>query len=148
MAKGSTTNGLALKPAEALIYTMVTMSAVDRVMSDTELRSIGSIVRRLPAFASFEESELVKTAEACGKLLGEKDGLDRVLNAVDSVLTPELKETAYALAVEIAAADASVHLEELRFLELLADKFELDDLLIAAVKRSAQLRHRKIDDPS
>ena len=37
---------------DALIYVMVTMSAVDKLMSDNELRKIGNIVVQLPAFAN------------------------------------------------------------------------------------------------
>ena len=63
----------------ALIYAMVTMSAVDRTMTDAELARIGEIVSNLPVFADFDQERLVKTAEACGEVLSEDGGLDRVL---------------------------------------------------------------------
>jgi tellurite resistance protein len=134
----------ALSPEEALVYVMVTASGVDRVMSDIELGAIGSIVKLMPAFDRFDKPALVKTAEACGALLRQEDGLDKVIALVERSLSDRLRETAYALAVEIAAADAVANLEELRLLEMLAERLDIDELTVAAVKRSAQLRYRKM----
>jgi hypothetical protein len=47
----------------ALVYVMVTISAVDRAMTDDELHRIGEIVSNLPVF-DYDDNELVKTAEA------------------------------------------------------------------------------------
>ncbi|MEZ0280972.1 tellurite resistance TerB family protein, partial [Methyloceanibacter sp.] len=53
----------------ALVYVMVTISAVDRAMTDDELHRIGEIVSNLPIFADYDDNDLVKTAEACGEIL-------------------------------------------------------------------------------
>ena len=127
---------------EALIYVMVTMSAVDRIVSDAELSKIGNIVSQLPVFADFDLDRLVKTAEACGEILSEDDGLDRILDVMAEALPKKLHETAYALAVEIAAVGRDVRMEEIRFLELLQDKLHLDKLIIAAIERGARARHQ------
>ena len=58
----------ALNHHGALVYVMVTMSAVDRTMTDAELARIGEIVSNLPVFADFDQEHLVKTAEACGEV--------------------------------------------------------------------------------
>jgi tellurite resistance protein len=127
---------------EALIYAMVTMSAVDRIISDAELAKIGNIVSQLPVFASFDQEDLIKTAEACGNILSDEDGLDTMLNVIAGALPEKLYETAYALAVEVAAVDRNVRNEEIRFLELLRDKLGLDKLTIAAIERGARARHQ------
>ena len=44
--------------------------------------------------------------------------------------------------VEVAAADLHVEQEELRFLQILSDEFELDQLVVAAIERSARVRYR------
>ena len=126
----------------ALIYVMVTMSAVDRAISDQELARIGNIVSQLPIFADFDEEELVGVAQACGERLSTEDGLDDILDLIAKVLPKKLYETAYALAVEIAAVDLEVKQEELRFLQLLRDKFDLDKLPVGAIEHSARVRHR------
>jgi len=92
----------------ALIYAMVTMSVVDRAMSDAELARIGELVSNLPIFADFDQEKLVKTAQACGEVLSEDGGLDRVLILIRSALPKKIRETAYAVALEVAAADLNV----------------------------------------
>jgi tellurite resistance protein len=128
---------------EALIFAMVTLSAADSKMTDRELAKIGDVVRSLPIFKDFDQEKLVAAAEACGAILQEKNGLDRVLDVV-AALPTRLHETAYALAVEVAAADLHVEQEELRFLQILRDRLELDALVIAAIERSARARYRAV----
>lgn len=125
----------------ALIYVMVTISAVDSSMNDDELKRIGNIVRNLPVFKDFSEDNLVHMAEECAAILGEEDGLDAVLGLIAEALPDHLHETAYALGVEVAAADLSIQQEELRFLQLLRDSLKLDKLAIAAIERGARARH-------
>ena len=133
-----------LSPHDALIYIMVTMSAVDRDMTDKEMLRIGQLVQNLPVFRDFDVNGLVDIAEKCGELLTKDDGLDRILNEVAQQLPPKLHETAYALAVEIAAADLNVKAEELRFLHMLRDALDLDPLACAAIERGARARHHTL----
>jgi tellurite resistance protein len=125
----------------ALIYVMVTMSAVDRTMTDAELARIGEIVSNLPVFADFDQEQLVKTAEACGEILSVDGGLERVLALVRTGLPKKLRETAYAVALEVAAADMQVRPEEVRFLEMLSEAIELDQLTTAAIERGIRARN-------
>jgi tellurite resistance protein len=127
---------------EALIYVMVTLSAADRTMTDHELKKIGEIVKTTPVFADFDTERLIPTAQACGTLLQDDDGLDAVLSIIAASLPERLYDTAYALAVEVAAADLHVEQEELRFLQILRDHLDLDRLTVAAIERGAQARYR------
>jgi hypothetical protein len=61
---------------------------------------------------------------------------------IANTLVPRLYETAYALAVEVAAADLHVEQEELRFLQLLRDRLDLDKLTVAAIEHGARVRYR------
>jgi len=126
---------------DALIYVMVTMSAVDRQMTDSELARIGNIVNNLPVFDNFDNEKLAPRAQDCGEMLSADGGLDAVLELVATGLPEKLYETAYALAVEVAAADLAVGQEELRFLEMLQDKLGLDALVKTAIERGARARH-------
>jgi tellurite resistance protein len=125
----------------ALIYVMVTTSAVDRTMTDAELARIGEIVSNLPVFSDFDQDRLVKTAEACGEVLSRDGGLDRVLALVRDNVPKRLRETAYAVALEVAAADMEVRPEEIRFLEMLSEALELDKLTTAAIERGIRARN-------
>jgi tellurite resistance protein len=126
----------------ALIYVMVTMSAVDRAITDAELARIGEIVSQMPVFADFNQDNLVKTTEDCGEILSADGGLDHLLLLVRANLPNKLRETAYAVALEVAAADLDVRVEETRFLEMLRDTLDLDKLTIAALERGIRARNQ------
>ena len=127
---------------EALVYIMVTMAAADSSLSERELSRIGNVVDTLPVFAGYSRDQLVETANDCTAILNDPSGLDRILEIVQDVLPERLHDTAYAVATEIAAADLHVEQEELRFLQLLRDEFDLDKLVVAAIERSARARFR------
>ena len=129
---------------EALIYTMLTMSGVDRNISDAELGRIGAVVKNSPVFEDFDIEELTKVAAKCGDDLGKENGLSDVLTAISLAIPEKLRETAYAFAVEIAIIDRKVEREEIRFLQMLRDNLYLDKLITAAIERGARARHRKI----
>ena len=125
----------------ALIYAMVLASAADREMTDSELRRIGQIVERLPAFGDFDTDALARTAAECAELLNSDDGLETVLDAIRDALPEKLRETAYAVACEIVVADGRIAQEELRLLEMLAQSLPIDRLAAAAIERGARARH-------
>jgi tellurite resistance protein len=125
---------------EALIYVMVAMAAVDRKMTDAEFQRIGQMVSHLPIFADFDSDKLVDTARQCGQMLSNSGGLDDTLTQIGQGIPDKLRATAYALAVEVAAADFQVKPEELRFLALLGEELKLDKLTMAAIERGAKAR--------
>jgi len=125
----------------ALIYTMVLMSAADREMSDAELSSIGEMIGNLPVFRRYDRNKIPKTAASCVDLLQKKDGLDSIVRHIRDGLPAHLRETAYALACEVAAADGKVTEEEMRLLELIRHGLEIDRLIAAGIERGARARH-------
>ncbi len=125
---------------ETLIYVMVAMSAVDRTMTDAEFGRIGQMVTHLPIFTDFDTDNLVETAKKCGEMISTSGGLDETLAVIGEGIPDKLRATAYALAVEVAAADFSVKREELRFLALLGEQLKLDKLTMAAIERGAKAR--------
>lgn len=131
-------------PQEALIYLMVMISAVDREMSEAELRRIGETVRFLPVFNGFDEKRIIEVAGECQKLLQAENGPDNVLNLVRDSIPPELHETAYALAVEVVAADFFAAPEEVRMLQIVRNRLQLDVAIAAAIEGAAKARYRKL----
>ena len=126
---------------EALVYVMVAISGVDHAMTGDEFARIGEIVSNLPVFADCDENRLFKTAEACGEILSADDGLQQVLRLVREALPEKLRETAYWVALEVAAADRRVRPEEIRFLDMLGDALELDRTTTAAIERGIRARN-------
>jgi tellurite resistance protein len=130
-------------PQEALVYLMVIISASDRDMTDMELSRIGAMVRNMPVFWGFEQARTLAVAQDCQKLLNDDAiGLDGIMNLIRDALSPELRETAYALAVDVAVADRSIRPEEHRLLDLVKEKFELERPVVTAIERAANIRHR------
>ena len=127
---------------QALIYTMVTMSGVEGKINAVELAEIRQLVQTLPVFGDFDEHRLMLVAQEAGEILQDSEGLKAILGLIREALSPKLRETAYALAVEVAASDLAVGKEELRFLAMLRDALGLDKLVTAALERSAIARYQ------
>ena len=122
----------------ALIYTMVMMSAADSNMTDEEVRTIGNIVQMLPAFEGYDADQLPQAARDCAEMLDQEGGLDKTIDFISDALPEELRETAYALACEIAAADGHIEQEEIRLLEMLRYRLPVGRLPAAAIERGVR----------
>jgi len=124
----------------ALINTMVIASAAGNGVTNAEAQIIGDMVAHLPIFAEFDKTQLPKTLATCTELLQKENGLDLALKDIKAALPPRLRETAYALACDIVAADGEASQEELRFLELLRDRLPIERLIAAGIERGARAR--------
>jgi tellurite resistance protein len=80
----------------------------------------------------------------CAKLLQDNDGLEKALNAIKEGLPERLRETAYALGCEVAAADGKVSPEESRLLEMIRFRLNIGRLAAAAIERGARARHTHV----
>ena len=124
----------------ALIYLMVLVSAADREMTDAELQAIGDMVRKLPIFEGYDPEALAGAAQNCAGLLTESDGPERVLELITESLPDRVRETAYALACDVAAADGQASQEELRMLEAARERLGVGRLEAAAIERGTRAR--------
>lgn len=125
----------------ALIYTMVLVAAAEGVMDDLEVETIGRLVRYLPIFRDFDHDRITEAGRDCTYLLREEDGLDRAIEMIAEALPQKLRETAYALACDIAAADGDLAEEELNLLHMLRSSLRVDSLIATAIERGAYARH-------
>ncbi|WP_149536563.1 tellurite resistance TerB family protein [Siccirubricoccus phaeus] len=129
---------------EALVCAMVLMGASDRQMSDAELGMMSRLVQELPVFGDFHPSGIASVTETCLKLLEREDGLDRACTLIRDALPPRLRETAYLLACEVAAADGEATQAELQFLQEFRLALDLDRLIAGAIERAARARYQVI----
>jgi tellurite resistance protein len=125
----------------ALIFTMVLVSAAEGEMTDAELEMIGRQVRYLPVFRGFDHQRLTEVGRDCANLLRREDGLEVAAEMVAEALPQPLRETAYVIACDVAAADGSLDPAELEVLGLLRRRLNVDRLVAAAIERSAYARH-------
>jgi len=131
-----------LSPHEALISAMVLMAAAQPPISDAEVARMTQLVRELPVFSDLTPGAVPAATEACLALLAEPDGIDRALDLVRHALPMRLRETAYLLACEVAAADGETEQEELRMLQSLRIGLELDRLVAGAIERASRARYQ------
>ncbi|MEM9810867.1 MAG: tellurite resistance TerB family protein [Pseudomonadota bacterium] len=137
-----------LTPQEAVIYLMILASASDGQITESELRTVGRVVRSFPLFDDDDERRLVEYTEGAGKLMSSESGLHKVMEAAAQALPPHLVETAYAAVVDVVTADENLNLEELRILELIRDALKISDDGAAAIEHAAQARHMTTEVPA
>ena len=113
-------------------------------MPTSELLTIQQIVDYLPVFAGYDVERIAGVSRSILALFNEEDGLDTFFAYVRVNLPDRLRETAYALAVEVVSADVQAREEELNFLLMLEDRLELPKLPVAAIEYSARVRHRTL----
>lgn len=140
----SVTARTSLTAEEALVCTMVLVAAADGAITDREIGVMSGIVQTLPAFFEFSSEQLDTATEAAITLLGEDEGLSHAGQLLRDALEPRLRETAYALACDIVAADKSPSQAVLRMLELVNSELRVDPLVAAAIERAARARHQRM----
>jgi hypothetical protein len=133
---------MSLSPQDALIYVMVVTASADAELSEQEYARIDTLIGRLPVFQGFDRGRLPDVANACADLINTGTDIESVLDTAIAALPERLHDTAYALAVEIAAVDLKLQQEELRFLEMVRDRLALDRLVTAAIETAARARYR------
>ncbi len=134
-----------LDAQEALVCTMVLVAAADGGITDREIGVMSGLVQTLPAFQDFSSEHLEFASNAAVSLLEEDDGLTHAGAMIRDALEPRLRETAYALACEVVAADRAASQPVLRMLELVRAELRLEPLVAAAIERGARARHQRIE---
>lgn len=129
---------------EALVLTMVLVSAADGGITDREIGVMAGQVQTLPIFYDFTTDQLTEVTDAAVGLLREPNGLDHAARLIREALTPNLRETAYALACEVIAGDRGTKESSLRMLEFVRDELGLDPLVWAAIERGVRARHQRV----
>ncbi len=134
-----------LNAPEALVLTMVLVSAADGGITDREIGVMSGQVQTLPVFQDFTTDQLVDVTDAAVGLLREADGLTHAGHLIRAALTPNLRETAYALACEVVAGDQASKQSSLQMLDFVRDELGLDPLISVAIERGVRARHQRVD---
>jgi tellurite resistance protein len=130
-----------LSPQDALIAVMVAVSISDENIRTSELVAIERMVNHMPIFATYDIDRIRIVAGTVYSLFEEEDGLDALFGLVRDALPESLRETAYALSCDVAAADGALRQTELRMLEEVRNELAIDRLHAAAIEWGARVRH-------
>jgi tellurite resistance protein len=120
---------------------MVAVSASDENMRTSELIRIQTQVNHLPVFGGYDADRIEAVSRMVLELFEQEDGLDALFGLVRENLPEKLWETAYAMAVDVAAADGKIPESEARMLEEIRYELNIDRLHAAAIERGARARH-------
>ena len=117
---------IAINAPEALVLTMVLVSAADGGMTDREIGVMSGLVQTLPAFQDFTTGELADVTDRAVSLLHEDDGLAHAGRLMRAALNSKLRETAYALACEVIAGGDGARRQSLDMLDFVRGELRLD----------------------
>jgi tellurite resistance protein len=131
-----------LNAPEALVLTMVLVSAADGGITDREIGVMSGQVQTLPVFQDFTSDRLTDVTDAAVRLLKEDDGLAHAGRLIRAALPAKLRETAYALACEVVAGGRGSRGQTLDMLEFVRGELGLDPLISAAIERGVRARHQ------
>lgn len=134
----------AFSKQDAIVAAMVGVSASDENPTTRELLSISRMLHTLPVFEGYDLDRLRTVGQTVFDLLTEEDGLDALFGLLRDALPQNLRETAYALCCDVAAADGHAFQAELQFLLELRHELEIDRLHAAAIERGSAARHRRL----
>lgn len=132
-----------LSAQDSLVYFMVTTAGADETITSEEIDRMAALITRLPVFKGYGHDQFIETATQCVDQMNGALGLDGVLLAASDALPERLRDTAYSLAVEVAAVDLKLEQSELHLLEMIADRLDIDKLTVGAIEAAARARYRK-----
>ncbi len=129
-----------ITPQTALVYTMVIAAESDGDIAGAEVKRIGDLVDHLPIFKGVGRPELARLASSCSETLAEADAIEDIFDEIRDALSPALRETAYALACDVIAADRRLNLAEMKTLERIRVQLAIDPSAASVIERAAQVR--------
>ena len=127
---------------------MTLSAATDGDISDKEMNTINYLFTTLPVFEKANNDYLSKKMIECMELTQEESNFENLLDHINEGLDSkkELKKTAYILALEVMMADLNIVEESIRFLELLGETLQLNNLEISSIKHTIRSKYESLED--
>ena len=127
---------------------MTLSAATDGDISDKEMNTINYLFTTLPVFEKANNDYLSKKMIECMELTQEESNFEYLLDHINEGLDSkkDLKKTAYILALEVMMADLNVVEESIRFLELLGETLQLNNLEISSIKHTIRSKYESLED--
>lgn len=112
-------------PQEGFAGVLLCASACDGHIGDEEATSLNMILGQKKLYQRLSPNQIGSMMD---RLVGElkRKGPEQLLEKTYDVVPPELRETAFANAVDIVLADGTVEDEEKTFIDDLQTKLEID----------------------
>jgi tellurite resistance protein len=126
---------------EAMLAVALATSAADGNIAEEEAKGIFAYLLQMKMFEGVTQRQLSDIFKKLGKIL-QAEGVGGLVTIAKSSLPPELRETAFACAVDIAMADGSVEASEQALLEELQKVLEVSDDLGRSIVQVMMIKNR------
>ena len=136
---------LNLTEEEAFLGVALSSVAADEVISQEELNVVAHTISRMPAFRRIHPNQLLQMLDKFLQII-KREGVGTIVEAAKNSLNPQLKETAFAVAVDIVLVDGIVDQKEKEFLELLQQAVGLSDALATKIVEVMIIKNRGTHD--
>ncbi len=105
-----------LSEQESFLGITLAMAAVDGHIAQAEAQTLLSYVRRMRRFKNFRDDQLIDMFDKIISLI-RRHGVDEVLQKAKRGLSEEMRETAFACAIDVAFADGVIDDKEKQLID-------------------------------
>jgi len=119
-------------PQEGFAGVMLGASACDGHIADEEVQSLTTILHRMKLYSRVAPNQFGSMMD---RLLGtlKRGGPEKLMQQSIPAVPPELRETAFANAVDIVLADGIVEPDEKEFIDKLSGQLEMEEKRAKAI---------------
>ena len=119
-------------PQEGFAGVMLGASACDGHIADEEVQSLMTILHRMKLYSRVTPNQFGSMMD---RLLGvlKRGGPEKLMDQAVPAVPPELRETAFANAVDIVLADGIVEPDEKEFIDKLSGQMEMEEKRAKAI---------------
>lgn len=138
---GQTSENVTLTEQEAFFAILQITVGIDGDVSDDEIDAVVSATGRMRLFQGQTGEDFGRMAKKTNSIQ-EKHGLKFLLPKAVEVLSPDLRQTAFAMAADLIFADGSVEENEKALIEILQRELEVPDDLALKIVEVLQIKNR------
>ncbi|MFW9853692.1 MAG: tellurite resistance TerB family protein [Candidatus Thorarchaeota archaeon] len=132
---------LKLSTEEAFLGIALSSVAADDVINQVEINSMIHTLGRMRAFRRFHPNQVVDMLNRFQNII-RREGIGTIVDSAKNSLDHNLKETAFAVAVDIVLADGIVDTKEKEFLERLQESLDISDNLAKKIVEVMIIKNR------
>ncbi len=126
---------------EAMLAVALATSAADGNIAEEEAKGIFAYLLQMRMFEGMTQKQLSDIFKKLGKIL-QTEGVGGLVTIAKNSLPAELRETAFACAVDIAMADGSVEASEQALLEELQKVLSVSDDIGKSIIQVMMIKNR------
>ena len=130
-----------LSQAEAVAAIAVAAIAADGYLLEEERQSIFAVMSNLHVFQKYSSRQRLKLLEKLFDVLRQK-GAHTLVYSAKEALPPQLRETAFAVAINMVMADGTLVESEREFLQQLEQVLEISEACASQMIKSMLIKNK------